>query len=137
MIIDFPNIPEQRLPNFKGGEKEYIARMFFDGQNRIMYGRLEPGASIGLHTHETSSEIMYFLEGRGKVLLADGEERVAAGQCHYCPKGHTHSLVNDSDADVMTIVTATPKAVRKFIKGILLLHNLVKAQRNRLSAHGL
>ena len=78
MIIDFPNIPEQRLPNFKGGEKEYIARMFFDGQNRIMYGRLEPGASIGLHTHETSSEIMYFLEGRGKVLLADGEERVAA-----------------------------------------------------------
>ena len=51
MIIDFPNIPEQRLPNFKGGEKEYIARMFFDGQNRIMYGRLEPGASIGLHTH--------------------------------------------------------------------------------------
>ena len=42
-----------------------------------------------------------------------------------------------SDADVMTIVTATPKAVRKFIKGILLLHNLVKAQRNRLSAHGL
>lgn len=101
MIIDFPNVPEQRLPNFKGGEKEYIARMFFDGQNRIMYGRLEPGASIGLHTHETSSEIMYFLEGRGKVLLADGEERVAAGQCHYCPKGHTHSLVNDSDADLV------------------------------------
>ena len=93
MIIDFPNTPEQRLPNFKGGEKEYIARMFFDGQNRIMYGRLEPGASIGLHTHETSSEIMYF--------LADGEERVAAGQCHYCPKGHTHSLVNDSDADLV------------------------------------
>ena len=44
---------------------------------------------------------MYFLEGRGKVLLADGEERVAAGQCHYCPKGHTHSLVNDSDADLV------------------------------------
>ena len=66
-----------------------------------MYGRLEPGASIGLHTHETSSEIIYLLEGRGKVLLADGEERVAAGQCHYCPKGHTHSLVNDSDADLV------------------------------------
>ena len=44
MIIDFPNIPEQRLPNFKGGEKEYIARMFFDGQNRIMYGRPDAGA---------------------------------------------------------------------------------------------
>ena len=38
MILDFPNIKEERLPRFKGGEKEYIARMFVDEHNRITAG---------------------------------------------------------------------------------------------------
>ena len=74
MILDFPNIKEERLPRFKGGEKEYIARMFVDEHNRIMYGRLEPGASIGMHLHDTSSEAIYILQGNGKVLIDDGRE---------------------------------------------------------------
>ena len=24
-----------------------------------------------------------------------------AGDCHYCPKGHTHSLINNSDEDLV------------------------------------
>ena len=28
-------------------------------------------------------------------------ERVEAGVCHYCPKGHTHSMINDSDEDLV------------------------------------
>ena len=23
------------------------------------------------------------------------------GDCHYCPKGHTHSLINNSDEDLV------------------------------------
>lgn len=101
MIIKFNEMEETVIPNFKGGEKSFCAKMVFDGVNRIMMGRLESGASIGLHTHETSSEIIFVLEGRGKVLY-DGEyEAVMAGDCHYCLKGHTHSLINDSDADLI------------------------------------
>ena len=59
-----------------------------------------PGASIGLHTHETSSEVIYILEGEGKVLYDGAYEAVSAGSCHYCPKGHTHSLINDSEKDL-------------------------------------
>ncbi|MDD3338510.1 MAG: cupin domain-containing protein [Lachnospiraceae bacterium] len=101
MILNYNEMQEEKFPNFKGGEKEYASKMFFDGTNRIMLGRLIPGASIGVHTHETNSEVMYFLEGTGKVLM-DGEyEKVEAGVAHYCPKGHTHSLINDSDADLV------------------------------------
>ena len=57
--------------------------MFHDEKNRIIYGKLIPGASIGVH------------------VLMDGEyEKLEAGMCHYCPKGHTHSLMNDSDAEL-------------------------------------
>ena len=100
MVIDFKNEQATVIPNFKGGEKSISAKMFFDGKNRILHGVLESGATIGVHTHETNSEVIYFLKGRGKVLY-DGEyEKVEEGMCHYCPKGHTHSLINDSDSDL-------------------------------------
>ncbi len=101
MILDFQTMQTSVIPHFKGGEKEVAAQMFSDGRVRILRGSLAPGATIGPHTHEDSSEIIYLLCGSGKVLIDGGEEPFTAGQCHYCPKGHTHSLVNDSGADLV------------------------------------
>ncbi len=101
MIIDFSAMEETVLPNFKGGEKEMRANMYVDGMNRIMRCRLVPGASIGLHVHDTGSEIIFFLEGSGKAVYDGREERVQAGMCHYCPKGHSHTLINDTDRDLV------------------------------------
>lgn len=100
MIIKFEDMDFVANPNFKGGEKQLDAKMFFDGVNRIMSAKLVPGASIGLHTHDGGSEIIFVLTGAGKVLIDGGEERVRAGECHYCPKGHTHSLINDGKEDL-------------------------------------
>ena len=60
MILDFNKIEEKALANFKGGEKALNAKMNVDENNKILGGRLEPGASIGEHTHETNSEIIFF-----------------------------------------------------------------------------
>lgn len=100
MTIDFNSMEFQALPNFKGGEKELKAQMFFDGTNRILHGILVPGASIGMHTHEDNTEIIFVIKGNG-TIIDDGESSpISAGQCTYCPKGHSHSLVNTSDADL-------------------------------------
>lgn len=101
MLLTFDKIEETVIPQFKGGEKETVARMYVDNNNRIMRVKLIPGASIGLHTHETSSEIVYILSGAGKMLYDDTCEPLSAGSCHYCPKGHTHSLINDSEDDLI------------------------------------
>ena len=95
MRIDFDAMEETIIPHMRGGEKEVAARMYTDELGKIMRGRLIPGASIGLHTHEDSSEFIYLLSGRGKVLGAGVYEDLAPGGCRYCPKGHTHSLIND------------------------------------------
>ncbi len=101
MILDFSKMDLTVLKNFKGGEKEYAAHMFLDEHNRIMHGTLIPGASIGMHTHEDSSEIIYILQGNGIAYYDGGEEKVSPGVCHYCPKGHTHSLVNTGSEDLV------------------------------------
>jgi len=100
MLIDFNAIPEVITPNMRGGEKEVAVKAFNDGSNKIMRGKLIPGASIGLHTHETNSETLYILEGNGKVLYEGEYIPLPTGSCHYCPKGKSHSLINDSDADL-------------------------------------
>ncbi|MBQ0052165.1 MAG: cupin domain-containing protein [Treponema sp.] len=106
-FFDVASMEEKKIPNFKGGEGEVIAKMYADSMNRILYGRLTPGSSIGYHTHDTSSEIVYILEGTAVIKLDDSEEILGPGQIHYCPKGHSHSTVNNGKKDlvVFTVVT--------------------------------
>ena len=101
MLIDFTAIPEKIMKNMRGGEKEAAMRIYDDGLCKILTGKLIPGASIGLHTHENDSETIYILSGTGKVLCDGVYEPLAAGSCHYCAKGHEHSLINDSEEDLM------------------------------------
>lgn len=108
MIIDFNNIEEVSLPAFQGGEKQLFARMYADGLNKIMKGRLVPGATIGLHTHETSSEILFVTKGCGHVIYDGESTAVKAGDIHYCPKGHAHTFINDSDSEV-EIIAVVPQ----------------------------
>ena len=99
MLLDFEKMAAMTLKNFKGGEKEFSAKMFSDDLNRIMYAHLGPGASIGLHTHEDNSEIVYALAGEAVVTCNGRKELLRAGQCHYCPKGQAHAMKNEGTED--------------------------------------
>lgn len=108
MIIDFRKEKPEDIPNFKGGEKFLRAVIHDDGLNKILHGTLVPGATIGIHTHETDSEVIYFLSGKGYMLFDGEKQAVEAGMCHYCPKGHTHGMFNDGDVDLV-FFAAVPK----------------------------
>ncbi len=97
MKIDFSAIPAQRIDGFKGGAGLFEPRMFTDKDNKIMTATLAPGAHIGEHTHEGSSEIVYILEGQAVMVCDGAREILNPGDASYCPQGHTHSLRNESD----------------------------------------
>ncbi len=109
MIIDFKKIETTVIPQFRGGEKNTIANMYVDNLNKIMLGKLEVGASIGMHTHQTNSEIIYIISGEGKCLYDDTEEALSSGSCHYCPKGHKHSLINNSNSEDLVFFAVIPE----------------------------
>ena len=73
MTLDFDRMPSLVQPRFKGGQGEAETRIFQDDMGKILRLTLQPGSSIGLHTHEDSCEIMYFLSGTG-VCLDDGAD---------------------------------------------------------------
>ena len=100
-MLKFYEMPDTVLEHFKGGEGSTITKMFADDLNRIFVGRLQPGCSIGMHTHDTSSEIIYVLEGVGTTVLDGVTETLQPGDCSYCKKGSTHTLMNKGEADLV------------------------------------
>lgn len=101
MKIKFDEIKESIFPNFYYGKKETKAHMYIDELNRIMKGILPPGGSIGLHTHDKSSEIIIIISGTGKNICDDVEEILEPGDCHYCKKGSSHTLINTGNEDLV------------------------------------
>ena len=95
MIIDFNKMDVTVLPNFKGV--------------------LVPGATIGMHTHDDSCEVIFILAGHGNIVEKEpGAEsetvtQVAPGDCLYCPKGHSHSLQNTSEECDLVFYAVVPK----------------------------
>ena len=101
MMIDYKQLEEQHLNDFKDGKGELITRNFVDEKNKIMLSRLQPGASIGYHKHEGNSEIMYIISGTGHYEYDGVREEVQAGSVHYCPMNHSHALSNDGEDELV------------------------------------
>jgi len=101
MVIDYSKVEEKALANFKGGEGAFNVKMFSDDSAKIMYGRLEPGCSIGLHTHESNCEMIYIISGTADYIYDDTREKAEPGMAHYCPKGHSHSMINNGTEPVI------------------------------------
>ncbi len=107
MIIDYNKMSDIKWPEFRGGEKDTIVRMYKDRDHKIMVMKLEPGASIGYHEHDTGSEIMYILQGTGTALYDGVEEILEPGMCGYCPKGHSHGIANAGTEDLVFFSVVT------------------------------
>ena len=108
MVIDFEKIAEAHLEGFKGGKGKLDTRNFVDDKVKIMFGRLEPGCSIGLHRHDQNSEIMYILSGVATYVFEGEEETVLPGQVHYNPMGKEHTLMNKGTED-LTFFAVVPE----------------------------
>ena len=101
MKLKFSEMEEKHLPNFNGGEGVFYANMYVDEKMKILRGKLVPGASIGLHRHVPTSEVIFILEGVGTAFCNGKQEDLQAGDCHYCPKGSEHTLQNTGEKDLL------------------------------------
>jgi len=101
MLLNFDTMQARTVEHMRGGEKCVTTAGYADDKIRIARGKLIPGASIGLHPHEGSLEVIYILSGSGRIEC-DGEiERVSAGLAHYCADGSSHTFINDGEEEIV------------------------------------
>ncbi len=101
MRIDFGSMGEAEIPHMNGGEGSVTARMYNDEHTRVIVTRIPAGSSIGLHEQTSGDDINYIIEGRGRAVCDGVEEALSPGICHICPKGSSHTIINDGDADLV------------------------------------
>lgn len=107
MLIDFDEIAEVADEHYKGGAGALMIRAFADRAVKVMRCRLEKDCSIGLHTHENNTEVLYALSGTARLLCDGDYEILKAGSCFYCPVGHSHDLVNIGDEDFVFLTVVS------------------------------
>lgn len=103
MLIDFNALEAVTVPGMNRGTGEMTAKLYMGQGGKIIPCAIHPGGSIGPHRHETSDDINYILSGTGTALCDGVEEPLAAGCCHICKKGSTHSIVNTGDQDLVML----------------------------------
>ena len=100
-MIDFKNLKKEKVENFNNGDGHVIRYMFNDGRVKIAKMTLKKGASIGLHQHITSLEVVYVLSGTATSIVDGEKEKVEKGNVIYCPKTKMHTIKNEQDKNLV------------------------------------
>ena len=69
---------------------------------------IEPGGHTPHHNHPFE-HLNYIIEGRGTVLLQDGEHNIEKGDFTMIPLGETHQYRNTSINKPLVMICAVPK----------------------------
>ncbi len=101
MLIDFNNEDWKIFEGMNGGNGKVAAKMFVNNSGRVIVSRIEPGASIGLHTQSSGNDINFVVSGKGKAICNGEEEILTPGVCHYCPKDSAHTIINTGAEDLV------------------------------------
>jgi len=56
--------------------------------------RVEPGAEIPQHSHESSEEVVFIVSGRARAYVGSEEKEVKAGEAVFLPIRTPHRIVN-------------------------------------------
>ena len=109
MIRNFFGLPSRQEVTHAGqglvrnalvyGESDFKTNLHF-----VIYSELEPGTSIGYHTHENNEEVYVILEGRGIMTINGTVHEVTAGDVILNKPFWSHGLENNSDSDLKILV---------------------------------
>ena len=101
MRVDFDQIKEETINEFKGGKGCIILKKTTKNDVTFIKAKLPVGSSVGMHKHMTDSETIYILSGKGKTICDGETEILSAGSVTFCPVGYSHCLINDGDDDLV------------------------------------
>lgn len=68
-----------------------------EGISGLTLHRMQGGKSGDYHAHESTEQVYYFTEGRGKMKIDDRIFEVKRGDAVHLPPKTKHQLINDTE----------------------------------------
>ncbi len=114
MILRKQDVPPKPIENCHDGSGILHSREMLrlrdkaePGFNLIHDNTLEPGATIGEHTHQGTEEIYIVLAGSGTMIVDGQHQPIAAGDICLTRSGHSHGLINGDAPMHLMVVEVT------------------------------
>jgi len=70
---------------------------------------LLPGQAQKVHAHEGSDKVYYVMRGTGRFSIGDEEENLGAGHAVIARAGVPHGVRNETEEDLIHLVTMAPR----------------------------
>ncbi len=109
MLVKF----QRDSPEFLAGDHTLLRELLHPAKASVQlgyslaYGRLAPGAQSTPH-RLSSSEVYYFLGGKGRVTIEDQQAEVEKGAVVYVPPGATQFVNNLGENDLEFLCLVDP-----------------------------
>ena len=105
-MVDRASQPVHIIADGKGGARILLDQSTAPGLKEAAMTELLmlPGANVAEHTHDTSAELLYVLEGHGTMTLDGKVSEVRAGMAIYIPAGVKHSLIVDTKVEPLRAI---------------------------------
>jgi mannose-6-phosphate isomerase-like protein (cupin superfamily) len=93
----------------KAKDNEYFRQVVETGPHtQVVIMSIPPGGEIGEETHADNDQVLYLVEGIGRVMLNDQAADYSAGDLVLVPAGTKHNFVARPDAPLKIITTYSP-----------------------------
>lgn len=91
-------------------ENDFFRKVLFTGmKSQVVLMSLEPGEEIGTEVHEVD-QIIYAVEGDGKVVIDGAENEFEKGVMAFVPAGAQHNVLNTDDEPMKLFTIYAPPA---------------------------
>jgi putative monooxygenase len=104
--IDRASQPVFVIAEGKGGARILLDQSTAPGLREAAMTELVmlPGSVVPEHTHDTSAELIYILEGHATMTIDGQPQLVRAGMAIYIPAGVKHSLVLETKVEPLRAI---------------------------------
>ena len=103
--------PWVRMSKLLVSEHEFGAKQISMGINIS-----EPGSGIPMHFHTDSEEVLYVVEGTGRLKCGDEEADICPGTAFFSPLGVPHEVRNTGDIPLKIVWAYGPPLADHLVK---------------------
>lgn len=86
---------------------------------------ITPGGEQRVHQHDPE-QVYFMIEGKGKMMVGDGEAEVGPGDCIFIPSGVSHGLKNNGKKLLRYFSAAAPSFKKEELESFWPLNNLAQ-----------
>ena len=101
--MQYENVETSALEN-----SNFRKVLFTNRYSQVVLMSIPPGEDIGSEVHETVDQVLVFVKGSGRAVVAGETHDIRAGDMFAVPAGAEHDFINTGDESLKLFTVYSP-----------------------------